>query len=130
MFRTSQPQSFDFGDRAYKAWNIGKPSEFDCPATFARGRRLTSLNITEKIGGNDYSDHVRVEIKANAAIQLITQGAIAEIVNSKHQVVASSNDSYESKVETTLKPGTYFLHFSSESSMEEIFTSKFAVRYV
>jgi hypothetical protein len=122
--------TLDFGDRQYSAWRIGQRSEFDCPAIFGRGYRLSSLDIKEKIGGDDVTDWVRIEIKAKALVNWITNGAIAELVNSKNQVVIGSDDGYESNLSATLNPGVYYLHFSSESSMEEIFTSKFAVKYV
>jgi hypothetical protein len=122
-------QSLDFGDTRATAWIPGRPSEFECPVTKDSRRRFSSLNITEKIGGDDVSDWVKLDIRQTAYIELTTQNAIAEIVNARNRVVVGSDDAYESKLTATLQPGTYYLHFSSESSLSEIFTSKFAVQY-
>lgn len=53
-----------------------------------------------------------------------TEKAIFELVNSKKQVVASSDDGYSSSLYAQLKPGTYYLHYSSESSTSEVFKSQ------
>ena len=53
-----------------------------------------------------------------------TQGAIAQIISYKGQVVLDSNDSYNSVIDGTLAAGTYYIGFSTESSTVGTFTSE------
>lgn len=117
---------FDLGDSRSKAWSAGKIDKLT-GANWSNGRveslDVPQIGIVETIGGDDVTDWVKFSLKKGATINLTTDGAIAEIVNFKNQVVLGSNDSYESDLTGYLKAGTYYLHYSSESSMVETFYS-------
>jgi hypothetical protein len=118
---------FDLGDKRAKAWSVGKIDKLT-GANWSNGKvdNLTApqIGIEENIGGDDVTDWVKFSLKKGATINLTTDGAIVEIVNYKNQVVFGSDDSYESNLNGFLKAGTYFLHYSSESSMVETFYSQ------
>jgi hypothetical protein len=117
---------FDLGDRRNKAWSAGKIDKLTGAAWY-EGKveisQVPQIGIVENIGGDDVTDWVRFSLKQGATINLVTDGAITEIVNSKNQVVLGSDDAYESNLNVFLKTGTYFLHYSSESSTVETFYS-------
>ncbi len=128
------------GNKQSRAWNMG---------TLAKRRRnpksgesvdiltgadwnegATSKNrsgvstISESIGGDDITDWARFRVSVPVQVNLVTVNAIAAIVNSSYRVVVDSSDGYSSNLTTVLEPGTYFLQFSSESSIGSLFTSK------
>jgi hypothetical protein len=118
---------FDLGDSRSKAWSVGKIDKLT-GANWSNGQvenlNVPQIGIVETIGGDDVTDWVKFSLKKGATINLTTDGAIAEIVNYKNQVVLGSDDSYGSDLTGYLKAGTYFLHYSSESSMVETFYSQ------
>ncbi len=118
---------FDLGDSRSKAWAAGKIDKLT-GVNWYNGKvenlEVPQIGIVETIGGDDVTDWVKFSLKKGATINLTTDGAIAEIVNYKNQVILGSNDSYESNLTGYLKAGTYFLHYSSESSMVETFYSQ------
>lgn len=121
---------FDLGDRSSRAWNAGKVDKLTNlswnEAVVGPGEQL-GLTITEQIGGDDVTDWVKFRVTGKATqIQLDTNGAIAELVKGKSVMVGSS-DAYDSSLTATLTRGTYYLHFSSESSMPAAFTSRLSL---
>ncbi len=127
---TTAADPFDLGDRASRAWNAGKVDKLTNlswnGAVVGPGQQA-GLTITEQIGGDDVTDWVKFRVTGKATqIQLDTNGAIAELVRGKSVVVGSS-DAYDSSLTATLTRGTYYLHFSSESSMSEAFTSRLSL---
>ena len=135
----------DMGNNRSRAWNMG---------TLARRRNLksgesvdiltgadwnegaTSKNrigvssISETIGGDDITDWARFRANVPVQVNLVTDNAIAAIVNSSHGVVVDSSDGYSSNLTTTLQPGVYFLQFSTESSIPSFFTSQLTLTQV
>ncbi|MEG3920718.1 hypothetical protein QUA07_16510 [Microcoleus sp. T3_A4] len=136
----------DMGNSQSRAWNMG---------TLAKRRRnsktgesvdiltgadwnegATSKNssgvstISESIGGDDITDWARFRVKVPVQVNLVTDNAIAAIVNSSRSVVVDSSDGYSSNLTTTLGPGVYFLQFSTESSIPSLFTSQLTLTQV
>lgn len=86
--------------------------------------------ITETIGGDDITDWARFRVNVPVQANLVTDNAIAAIVNSSYRVVVDSSDGYSSNLTTTLEPGVYFLQFSTESSIPSLFASKLTLTEV
>lgn len=129
-FTTTAADPFDLGDKSSRAWNAGKVDKLTNlswnEAVVGPGEQM-GLAITEQIGGDDVTDWVKFRVTGKLTqIQLDTNGAIAELVKGKSVVVGSS-DAYDSSLTATLTRGTYYLHFSSESSMSEAFTSRLSL---
>lgn len=100
--------------RTGKSWNQGDLSKTDTPGIY----------IEETIGGDEVTDYASFKLDKPTLILVETEGAIFELVNSKNEAVASSDDGYSSSLYVQLNPGTYYLHYSSESSTSEIFKSQ------
>lgn len=136
----------DMGNNRSGAWNMGKlarerrnpksgesrdiltGADWDEGAT-SKNRSGVST-ISESIGGDDITDWARFRVKVPVQVNLITDSAIAAIVNSSQSVVVDSNDGYSSNLTTTLEPGVYFLQFSTESSIPSLFTSQLTLTQV
>lgn len=133
----------DMGNNRSRAWNMG---------TLAKRRRnpktgesrdiLTGADwdegiidnngtptstINETIGGDDVTDWARFRVNFPVQVNLVTDNAIAAIVNSSNSVVVDSSDGYSSNLTATLQPGVYFLQFSSESSVASLFMSELSL---
>lgn len=133
-------------DKQSGAWNMGtlakkrrnpKTEESrdiltgaDWDEGIASKNRTGVSNIAESIGGDDITDWARFRVKVPVQVNLITDNAIAAIVNSSYRVVVDSSDGYSSNLTTTLEPGVYFLQFSTESSIPSLFTSKLTLTEV
>jgi hypothetical protein len=121
---------FDLPDTKYYAWSMGGID----PLTglswnngqVTRSDSSIGINITEAIGDDDVSDYCKFSLSTVSDIRVNTQGAIAQIINYKGQVVIDSSDSYSSILDAHLAAGTYYIGFSSESSMAENFTASIA----
>jgi hypothetical protein len=127
---TTAADPFDLGDKSSRSWNAGKVDSLTNlswnEGVVGPGNQA-GLTITEKIGGDDVGDWVKFRVTGKATqVKLDTDGAIAEIVKGK-SVVMGSSDMYDSSLTASLTRGTYYLHFSSESSMSEAFTSRLSV---
>ena len=130
----------DMGNKQSGAWNMGTLAKRRRNPKSGESRDIltgadwnegaTSKNrtgvstITESIGGDDITDWARFKVSVPVQVNLITDNAIAAIVNSSRSVVVDSSDGYSSNLTATLEPGIYFLQFSSESSIGSLFTSK------
>ena len=101
-------------------WNEGATSK----------NRIGVSTISESIGGDDITDWARFKVKVPVQVNLVTDNAIAAIVNSSYRVVVDSSDGYSSNLTTTLEPGVYFLQFSTESSIGSLFTSQLTLTQV
>jgi len=86
-------------------------------------------SISENVGGDDITDRARFRVKVPVQVNLVTDSAIAAIVNSSCSVVDSSGG-YSSNLTTTLQPGVYFLQLSTESSIPSLFTSQLTLTQV
>lgn len=86
--------------------------------------------INETIGGDDVTDWARFRVNFAVSVNLVTDNAIAAIVNSNGSVVVDSSDGYSSNLTTILQPGVYFLQFSSESSIPSLFASELTLTEV
>jgi hypothetical protein len=136
----------DMGNNRSEAWNMG---------TLARRRRnpKTGVNvdiltgadwnegdvsknrtgvstISETIGGDDITDLARFKVNFPVQVNLVTNNAIAAIVNSSRSVVVDSSDGYSSNLTVTLQPGVYFLQFSTESSILSLFSSQLSLNKI
>ncbi|MEG5087957.1 MULTISPECIES: hypothetical protein [unclassified Microcoleus] len=136
----------DMGNNRSRAWNMGtlakrrknrKTGESvdiltgaDWNEGMASKNRSGVSTISESIGGDDITDWARFRVNVPVQVNLVTDNAIAAIVNSSRSVVVDSNDGYSSNLTTTLEPGVYFLQFSTESSIESLFTSKLTLTQV
>lgn len=136
----------DMGNNRSRAWNMGtlakrrknrKTGESvdiltgaDWNEGMASKNRTGVSTISESIGGDDITDWARFKVNVPVQVNLVTDNAIAAIVNSSRSVVVDSNDGYSSNLTTTLEPGVYFLQFSTESSIESLFTSKLTLTQV
>ncbi|MEG4431607.1 hypothetical protein QUA95_16135 [Microcoleus sp. F10_A2] len=136
----------DMGNNRSRAWNMGtlakrrknrKTGESvdiltgaDWNEGMASKNRSGVSTISESIGGDDITDWARFKVNVPVQVNLVTDNAIAAIVNSSRSVVVDSNDGYSSNLTTTLEPGVYFLQFSTESSIESLFTSKLTLTQV
>lgn len=96
----------------------------------ASKNRTGVSTITESIGGDDITDWAKFRVKVPVRVNLVTDNAIAAIVNSSRSVVVDSSDGYSSNLTATLQPGIYFLQFSTESSIPSLFTSKLTLTEV
>lgn len=126
---TGLESSLDMGDRRSSAWNMGRIDRLT-GLEWNEGivdRAASSFRITESIGGDDVSDYARFSLSKAATVRIETEGAIAQLLNSKGMVVADSSDGYESLLTANLKRGTYYLGFSSESSIAQAFTASIAL---
>ncbi|MGB7892635.1 MAG: hypothetical protein WCF82_12150 [Microcoleus sp.] len=101
-------------------WNEGATSK----------NRTQVSTISESIGGDDITDWARFKVNVPVQVNLVTDNAIAAIVNSSYRVVVDSSDGYSSNLTTTLEPGIYFLQFSTESSIPSLFTSQLTLTQV
>lgn len=101
-------------------WNEGATSK----------NRSRVSTISESIGGDDITDWARFKVNVPVQANLVTDNAIAAIVNSSYRVVVDSNDGYSSNLTATLEPGIYFLQFSSESSIPSLFSSQLTLTEV
>lgn len=122
--------SEDLGDRSSRAWNAGKldpTTGLQWNEGIVSAQPSAGISIREGIGGDDVSDWVKFSVTKTRTVQIQTGGAIVELVK-KNAVVAGSDDGYSSNFTSQLTRGTYYLHFSSESSTLEAFTS--AVTFV
>lgn len=136
----------DMGNNRNRAWNMGtlakkrrnrKSGESfdiltgtDWNEGIASKNRIEVSSISETIGGDDITDWARFRVKVPVQASLMTQDAIAAIVNSSNRVVVSSSDGYSSELSAILEPGVYFLQFSSESSVPYTFTSQLTLTEV
>ncbi len=130
----------DMSNKQSRAWNMGtlakrrrnpKTGESRDILTGAdwnegiASKNCTGVStISESIGGDDITDWARFRVNVPVQANLITDNAIAAIVNSSYRVVVDSSDGYSSNLTATLQPGTYFLQFSTESSIPALFTSQ------
>jgi hypothetical protein len=96
----------------------------------ATKNRTGVASISETIGGNDITDWARFRVNVLVQVNLITDSAIAAIVNSSHSVVMDSSDGYWSKLTTTLQSVVYILLFSTESSIPSLFTAQLTLTQV
>lgn len=136
----------DMGNNRSKAWNMGTLAQrrrnpktgesrdivtgADWNEGIASKNRTEVSTISESIGGDDITDWARFRVKVPVQVNLVTDNAIAAIVNSSRSVVVDSSDGYSSNLTTTLQPGVYFLQFSTESSIPSLFTSKLTLTEV
>lgn len=113
-------------DRRSSAWNMGRIdrlTSLDWNEGIVGKAAASGIRITESIGGDDVSDYARFNLSKAATVRIETEEAIAQLLNSKGMVVADSSDGYESLLSANLKRGTYYLGFSSESSIAQAFTA-------
>jgi hypothetical protein len=87
-------------------------------------------SISETIGGDDITHWASFKVNLPVQVNLVTNNAIAAIVNSSHSVVVDSSDGYSSNLTTTFHPGIYFLQFSTDSSTTTLFTSQLTLTKV
>ncbi|MEG4242983.1 hypothetical protein [Microcoleus sp. AT9b-C3] len=136
----------DMGNNRSRAWNMGtlakrrknrKTGESvdiltgaDWNEGMASKNRSGVSTISESIGGDDITDWARFKVNVPVQVNLVTDNAIAAIVNSSRSVVVDSSDGYSSNLTATLEPGVYFLQFSTESSIGSLFTSKLTLTQV
>ncbi|MEG4197357.1 hypothetical protein [Microcoleus sp. Pol12A5] len=136
----------DMGNKESGAWNMGTLAKRRRNPQTGESRDIltgadwnegaTSKNrsgvssISESIGGDDITDWARFKVNVPVQVNLVTDNAIAAIVNSSYRVVVDSSDGYSSNLTTTLEPGVYFIQFSTESSIGSLFTSKFTLTEV
>jgi hypothetical protein len=136
----------DMGNNQSRAWNMGTLAKrHRNPKTGENRDLLTGTDwnegvvdknrsgvstISESIGGDDITDWARFRVNFPVQVNLVTDNAIAAIVNSSRSVVVDSSDGYSSNLTTTLQPGIYFLQFSTESSIPSLFTSQLTLTQV
>jgi hypothetical protein len=135
----------DMGNNRSRAWNMGtlakrrnlKSGESvdiltgaDWNEGIATKNRTGVSSISESIGGDDITDWARFKVNVPVQVNLVTDNAIAAIVNSSRSVVVDSSDGYSSNLTATLQPGVYFLQFSTESSIPSLFTSQLTLTQV
>lgn len=101
-------------------WNEGDVSK----------NRTGISSISESIGGDDITDWARFKVNFPVSVNLVTNNAIAAIVNSSRSVVVDSSDGYSSNLSVTLQSGVYFLQFSTESSTLSLFTSQLSLNKI
>lgn len=134
------------GNNRSRAWNMGTLAKrrrnpktgtsvdiltgADWNEGIASKNRTEVSSIVESIGGDDITDWARFKVNAPVQASLMTQDAIAGILNSSNRVVVSSGDAYSSELSTILEPGVYFLQFSTESSIPYSFTSQLTLTLV
>ncbi|MEG3840064.1 hypothetical protein [Microcoleus sp. herbarium14] len=136
----------DMGNNRSGAWNMGTlakrrrnpktgesvdiltGADWDEGATSKNRTGVSS--ISESIGGDDITDWAKFRVKVPVQVNLVTDNAIAAIVNSSRSVVVDSSDGYSSNLTTTLQPGVYFLQFSTESSIPSLFSSQLTLTKV
>ena len=63
--------------------------------------------IEEFIGGDDYADYVNFTLDKSSYLNFYHSGAIAQILDSNNQVIASSDESYSGNLQAYLVPGNY-----------------------
>lgn len=130
----------DMGNSRSRAWNMGTLAQrrrnpksgesvdiltgADWDEGDASKNRTGVSTIFEKIGGDDITDWARFRVNFPVRVNLVTDNAIAAIVNSSGSVVVDSSDGYSSNLSATLQPGAYFLQFSTESSIPSLFSSQ------
>ncbi|HBE36876.1 MAG TPA: hypothetical protein DDW76_36590 [Cyanobacteria bacterium UBA11369] len=115
-----QPLSPDMGGGS-ASWDMGtlQPTEIDSLTgqrwnfgTVTRSGLPGTSVIDENIGGDDANDRAQFTVSQGVALNLHTEGAIAQVINATtNSVVASSGDSYFSELSTLLAPGTYILSY-------------------
>lgn len=136
----------DMGNNRSRAWNMGtlaqkrrnpktgESRDIVTGADWNEGdvskNRTEVSSIIETIGGDDITDWARFKVNVPVQASLMTQDAIAGILNSSNRVVVSSGDGYSSELSTILEPGVYFLQFSTESSIPYTFTSQLTLTLV
>jgi hypothetical protein len=117
----------DLGDNMTKARRLGRVDELtglSIDNGTVSPKSNTGITINETIGGDDYSDYIRFRITKSLTISIDTEGAIAQLINSQGQVVVDSSDGYNSNLTAQLEAGIYYIGFSSESSILEMFNSQ------
>ena len=136
----------DMGDSMVRAWNMGTLAKkqrnprtgetkdiltgADWNEGIVNNNRTATSTINETIGGDDVADWARFQVRFPVRVNLVTDNAIAAIVNSSRSVVVDSSDGYSSNLTAILQPGIYFLQFSSESSIPALFTSQLTLAKV
>ncbi len=136
----------DMGNNRSRAWNMGTLAQkrrnpktgesvdiltgADWNEGDASKNRTGVSSISESIGGDDVTDWARFRVNFPVQVNLVTDNAIAAIVNSSRSVVVDSSDGYSSNLTATLQPGVYFLQFSTESSMPSLFSSQLTLTLV
>lgn len=136
----------DTGTNRSRAWNMGTLAKRRRSPKTGESRDIltgadwnegaTSKNrsgvstITESIGGDDITDWARFRVNVPVQVNLVTDSAIAAVVNSSYRVVVDSSDGYSSKLTAALEPGVYFLQFSTESSIGSLFASQLTLTEV
>lgn len=96
-------------------WDFGTVTRSEVPGTSF---------INENIGGDDVNDRAQFSVTQSVMLNLHTNGAIAEVINTAtNSVVVGSSDSYVSNLTALLSPGSYILSYSSEASIPAAFTS-------
>ncbi len=122
----------DLGNTRENAWDMGilKPWETDSNTgiTWNNGYvygtyHLGHSYISEKIGGGDVTDWTTFTLDEGSYLNFYHSNAVAEILDSSQQVVVGSNDAPSGNLQAYLEPGLYYLHFSSEASIRELFHS-------
>ena len=129
----------DTGNNRSRAWNMGTLArrrnlksgesldiltDADWDEGIVTKNRTEASSISETIGGNNITDWARFRVNVPVQVNLVTNNAIAAIVNSSYRVVVDSSDGYSSNLTITLQRGVYFLQFSTESSLPSLFTSQ------
>lgn len=125
-----EPFTNDMGNSAVMAWDMGTRNSLSDGIIWNNG--ITEIFgssgislINESIGGDDVTDFATFVLGQSANLRLTTNNAIVEILNdTASSVIASSNDGYSSIINVALQPGRYYLHYSSEGSIAEQFTSE------
>jgi hypothetical protein len=122
------------GDTQEFAFNFGilKPWESDTNTgkVWNRGyvyntAHLGKSEIQSFIGGDSVSNWVEFTLDETCYLNFYHNNVIAEIIDNRVLpiVITSSNDTYEGQLQAQLQPGKYLIHFSSESSLKELFTT-------
>ena len=136
----------DMGNSRTGAWNMGTLAKqqrnrrtgetkdsitgADWNEGIVSNNSTATSTINETIGGDDVTDWARFKVNVAVQVNLVTENAIAAIVNDRRSVVVDSDDGYSSNLTATLQPGIYFLQFSSESSIPALFTSQLTLTKV
>jgi hypothetical protein len=136
----------EMGDSRTRAWNMGTLARkqqnrrtgesrdiltgADWNESIVNNNRTATSTINETIGGDDVTDWARFRVNVPVQVNLVTDSAIAAIVNSRGSVVVDSSDGYSSNLTAILQPGVYFIQFSTESSIPSLFTSKLTLTEV
>jgi hypothetical protein len=117
--------SFNLGE--FTPDNTGDPSQAQ-DKVWNRGYVYNSAQngvsqIQSFIGGDDLSQWIKFTLNSPLMITVEHNNVITELVNSNNGVIVNSSGNYEGIFQAQLEPGNYFVHFSSESSIKELFTT-------